>query len=40
LTDNAARHLLIDAFATEIINRIPFPSLQHRLAQCLTCRTL
>ena len=40
LTDNEARHLLIDAFATDLTDRIPVPSLQHRLVQCLTCRTL
>lgn len=40
LTDNEARHLLIDAFATDITERIPVPSLQHRLVQCLTCRTM
>jgi Fe-S cluster assembly protein SufD len=40
LTENEARHLLIDAFATDLSDRIPVPSLRHRLVQCLTCRTL
>ncbi|MGB7442993.1 MAG: Fe-S cluster assembly protein SufD [Coleofasciculaceae cyanobacterium] len=34
-----ARNLLIDAFAAEIIDRIPLASLRQRLAQCVGCRT-
>ena len=33
IDDNAARHLLINAFAAEIINQIPIPSLRERLTQ-------
>lgn len=34
-----ARYLLLDAFAAEVLNRIPVPSLRHRLSQCVACRT-
>jgi Fe-S cluster assembly protein SufD len=40
LNEYAARHLLLDAFAAEILERIPLPSLRHRLTQCVACRTL
>jgi len=40
LNEYDARHLLIDAFAAEIIDNIPFVSLSHRLTQCVTCRTI
>lgn len=40
LDEYSARHLLIDAFAADIINHIPLPSLQNRLTQCVACRTL
>ena len=33
IDENAARHLLIDAFATEIIKQIPVASLQESLIQ-------
>ncbi|MDJ1181255.1 Fe-S cluster assembly protein SufD [Roseofilum sp. BLCC_M91] len=39
LSKEASRHLLIDAFANEILARIPLTSLQGKLAQCLSCRT-
>ncbi len=39
LDDNDARHLLIDAFAGEILNQVPLASLQYRLEQCISCRT-
>ncbi|MDJ0508209.1 MAG: Fe-S cluster assembly protein SufD [Crocosphaera sp.] len=39
LNETDARHLLIDAFAAEILERIPFKSLQQRLTQCVVCRT-
>jgi Fe-S cluster assembly protein SufD len=35
LNDADARYLLIDAFATEIIERIPLPSLQSKLTQLI-----
>jgi Fe-S cluster assembly protein SufD len=35
----SARELLLDAFAAEIINRIPMASLRHRLSRCVACRT-
>ena len=40
LNESDARHLLIDAFAAEILERIPFQSLQQRLTQCVVCRTV
>ncbi|MEB3227932.1 MAG: Fe-S cluster assembly protein SufD [Synechocystis sp.] len=40
LNDYDARHLLIDAFAGEILDQIPLASLQHRLRQCIACRTI
>ena len=40
LTDADARHLLIDAFAGEVLQRLCLPSLQQRLEQCIACRTL
>ncbi|MBP0028360.1 Fe-S cluster assembly protein SufD [Roseofilum sp. Guam] len=39
LSQEASRHLLIDAFANDILSRIPLTSLQTTLAQCLSCRT-
>ncbi|MDJ0843255.1 Fe-S cluster assembly protein SufD [Crocosphaera sp.] len=39
LNETDARHLLIDAFAAEILERIPLKSLQQRLTQCVVCRT-
>jgi Fe-S cluster assembly protein SufD len=39
LTAQDARNLLIDAFATEILDRIPLESLQQRLGQCVACRS-
>ena len=38
LNEANARKLLLDAFAAEILNRIPVASLRHRLAQCVSCR--
>ncbi|MGD2179647.1 Fe-S cluster assembly protein SufD [Lusitaniella coriacea] len=34
-----ARHLLLDAFAGEILERLPVASLRKALAQCVACRT-
>jgi len=34
-----ARDLLLDAFAAEILDRLPLPSLRGQLAQCIACRT-
>jgi Fe-S cluster assembly protein SufD len=39
LNEANARKLLLDAFAAEILNRIPVASLRHRLSQCVACRT-
>ena len=36
----SARDLLLDAFAREIINKIPMRSLRETLFRCVTCRTL
>jgi Fe-S cluster assembly protein SufD len=40
LNEYDARHLLIDAFAAEILDKLPFESLRHRLSQCVACRTI
>jgi Fe-S cluster assembly protein SufD len=40
LTELDARHLLIDAFAAEILERLPLASLRQRLSQCVACRTV
>ncbi|MGL5032708.1 MAG: Fe-S cluster assembly protein SufD [Microcystaceae cyanobacterium] len=40
LNDYDSRHLLIDAFAGEILEKIPLKSLQNRLNQCISCRTI
>lgn len=40
LTEDNARHLLLDAFAAEIIDKIPLKSLRQRLSQCVACRTV
>ncbi len=39
LNETDARHLLIDAFAAEILERISLKSLQQRLTQCVVCQT-
>jgi Fe-S cluster assembly protein SufD len=39
LTEADARYLLVDAFAAEILGRIPIESLRQRLTQCVACRT-
>ena len=38
LNEEVSRNLLIDAFAAEIINKLPLPSLQHILKQCVACK--
>ncbi|MBR8831840.1 MAG: FeS cluster assembly protein SufD [Chroococcopsis gigantea SAG 12.99] len=40
LNEDDARHLLIDAFAAEILDKLPLESLRQRLNQCLSCRTI
>jgi Fe-S cluster assembly protein SufD len=40
LNEVDARYLLVDAFAAEIIQRIPLESLRQRLTQCVACRTV
>lgn len=40
LTEYDATHLLLDAFAAEILKKIPYKSLKQRLSQCVACRTL
>lgn len=40
LNDYDARHLLLDAFAGEILDQISVSSLQQRLRQCISCRTI
>jgi Fe-S cluster assembly protein SufD len=37
---HSARDLLLDAFAREIINKIPVPSLRDTLSRCVACRTI
>jgi Fe-S cluster assembly protein SufD len=39
LTAQDARNLLIDAFAAEILDKIPLESLRQRLGQCVACRS-
>lgn len=39
LNEYDARHLLIDAFAADILDRLPLESLRQRLTQCVACRT-
>ena len=38
LSQEASRNLLIDAFAAEILNKLPLPSLQRILKQCVACK--
>lgn len=40
LSEYDARHLLLDAFVAEIFALLPLASLQHRLTQCVACRTI
>ena len=40
LNDYDARHLLIDAFAGEILDKVSLHSLEKRLRQCISCRTI
>lgn len=40
LNEYDARHLLIDAFAGEIIEKLAYESLKQRLTQCVACRTI
>ncbi len=40
LDEETSRHLLIDAFATDILNKLPLDSLQQMLSRCVSCRTL
>ncbi|OKH16933.1 Fe-S cluster assembly protein SufD [[Limnothrix rosea] IAM M-220] len=40
LNEYDARHLLIDAFAAEILGSITIPSLQNGLTNCVACRTI
>ncbi len=39
LDDRTSRHLLIDAFASEILQKLPLDSLQKTLSRCVACRT-
>jgi len=39
LSEDNARNLLIDAFAAEILAKIPLVSLRQRLSQCVACRS-
>ncbi|MEB3341926.1 Fe-S cluster assembly protein SufD [Okeania sp.] len=38
INKEASRNLLIDAFAAEILNKMPLPSLQKILKQCVACK--
>jgi len=38
LSELDARHLLLEAFAAEILQQLSIPSLQKRLTQCVACR--
>lgn len=39
LDDRTSRYLLIDAFAAEILQKLPFDSLRQTLTRCVACRT-
>lgn len=39
LSEQMSRHLLIDAFAAEIIGKLPSPTLTQILSRCVSCRT-
>jgi Fe-S cluster assembly protein SufD len=39
INEASARELLLDAFAAEILDRLPVASLQQKLARCVACRT-
>lgn len=39
LNESDARYLLLDAFAKEMLDKIPYQSLKQRLTQCVSCRT-
>lgn len=39
LDEMTSRHLLIDAFAAEILNYVPIESMRSMLARCVSCRT-
>ncbi|MDY6785900.1 MAG: Fe-S cluster assembly protein SufD [Cyanobacteriota bacterium] len=38
INSESARNLLLDAFAAEILDELPFKSLRSQLAQCVACR--
>lgn len=40
LNEYDAKHLLLDAFAAEILDKLPIKSLNTRLNQCVACRTM
>lgn len=39
LSETLSRHLLIDAFAAEILGKLPSETLQQVLSRCVSCRT-
>lgn len=39
LSEQMSRHLLIDAFAAEILGQLPSPTLTQMLSRCVSCRT-
>lgn len=39
LSEQMSRHLLIDAFAAEILGKLPSPTLTQVLSRCVSCRT-
>ncbi|MBD2482181.1 Fe-S cluster assembly protein SufD [Planktothrix sp. FACHB-1365] len=39
LSEQMSRHLLIDAFAAEILGKLPSETLQQVLSRCVSCRT-
>jgi Fe-S cluster assembly protein SufD len=39
INEASARELLLDAFAAEILDRLPIASVQQKLARCVACRT-
>jgi len=40
LDQAAATSLLVEAFALDIVNKLPVPSLRHMLSRCMACKTM
>jgi len=40
LDQSAATSLLVEAFALDIVNKLPVPSLRQMLSRCMACKTM